>query len=82
VFGIETPPVLLDDSSLKEVASQRYMYLDVVFDSDLHWSSHVSALCRKIAYYLYLISYHQRNLPVAILKLLVLSHLHYAGGHL
>jgi len=46
--SIETPPVLLDGSSLKEVASQRY--LGVIFDSDLHWSSHVSALCRKMAY--------------------------------
>ena len=57
-------------------------YLGVVIDNDFRWSSHISALCKKMAYYLYLIGCHQRNLPVAVLKLLVeslvLSHLRYA----
>ena len=54
-------------------------YLGVVIDNDHCWSS---ALCKKMAYYLYLIDCHQINLPVAVLKMLVqshvLSHLRYA----
>ena len=46
-------------------------YLGFVIDNDLHWSSHISALCKKTAYYLYLIDCHQSNLPVAVLKMLV-----------
>ena len=76
----ETPPVILDGSPLMSIATQKY--LGVVIDSDLCWSSHISALCKKMAYYLYLIGYHQRNLPVAVLKMLiqslVLSHRRYA----
>ena len=56
-------------------------YLGVVIDNEP--SSHISALCKKMAHYLYLIGCHQsRNLSVAVLKILiqslVLSHLRYA----
>jgi len=56
--------------------------LGVQIDEHLRWNSHVSYLCKKMSYYLYLISYHRKVLPVSILKLLteslVLSHLNYA----
>ena len=56
--------------------------MDVQIDEHLKWNSHVSYLCKKMAYYLYLISRHHKVLPMFILKLLVeslvLSHLNYA----
>ena len=54
----------------------------VQIDEHLKWNSHVSYLCKKMAYYLYLISRHHKVLPMFMLKLLVeslvLSHLNYA----
>ena len=47
-------------------------------DEHLRWNSHVSYLCKKMAYYLYLISRHHKVLPMFILSSLVLSHLNYA----
>ena len=54
--------------------------MGVIIENDLCCSSHISALCKKMAY---LIGCHLRDLPVAVLKMLVqslvLSHLLYAG---
>ena len=76
----ESPPILLNGSPLLHVTTHKY--LGVQIDEHLRWKSHVSYLCKKMAYYLYLISYHRKVLPVSILKLLteslVLSHLNYA----
>ena len=76
----EIPPILLNGSPLSQVTTHKY--LGVQIDEYLRWSSHISYLCKKMAYYLYLISYHHKVLPVYILKLLVeslvLSHLNYA----
>ena len=50
--------------------------------SKLSWRSHVANVCKKMAYYLYLIRYHRDILPKHIIKMLmeslVLSHLNYA----
>ena len=75
---IEDPLVLMNGSPLTKVVIQKY--LSIVIDNDF-WVD--SSYFNFLAYYLYLIGCHQRNLPVAILKLLVqsllvLSHLHYA----
>ena len=70
----DTPLVILDGSLLLSI-----VYLGVVI---LHWSSYNSVLCKKMAYYLYLIDWHQRTLLLAVLNMLVqslvLSHLRYA----
>ena len=73
--SIEAPPVLLD----AWLPSNKGCYSEVLAMGILllWWPSHISTLCKKMAYYLYLIGCYQRNLPVAILKLLVLSHLRY-----
>ena len=59
-----------------------HKYLGVHIDECLKWNTHVSYLCKRMAYYLYLISCHRKVLPTFILKLLVeslvLSHRNYA----
>ena len=45
----------------------------MVFDSKLIWCSHVAAVCKNMAYYLYLINFHSKLLPREILKMLVES---------
>jgi len=54
-------PILLDGSPL------------ILRCCDLHLTSYIAALCKENG--LYLINCHQRNLPVAILKLLTWSFL-------
>jgi len=77
----ETPPVILDGYPLLSVVTQKQ--LAAVIDNDLRWFLAFQLFVRKWhSYYLYLIGCHQRNLPVAVLKMLVqslvLSHLRYA----
>ena len=73
-------PLILNWSPLSQVST--HIYLVVQIDEHLKWNSHVSYLCKRMAYYLYLISRHHKVLPMFILKLLVeslvLSHLNYA----
>ena len=80
IKGFKSPPISLNGSPLSQVSTHKY--LGVQIDEHLKWISHVSYLCKKMAYYLYLISYHHKALPTSILKLLVeslvLSHLNYA----
>ena len=56
-------------------------YLGLYIDSKFSWRSHVTNICKKMAYYLYLIGYHQSTLPKSIIKMLVeplaMSHLNY-----
>ena len=74
------PPVTVNNTVLPVVTQQKY--LGLVFDSQLSWSSHVSGVCKKMSYYLYLLNSHRHVLGDAIMKLLldslVLSHIHYA----
>ena len=41
------------------------------FDPQLRWDVHVNNVCKKMSYYLYLISYHRRQLPLHVLKMLM-----------
>ena len=74
------PPITVDNSILRVVTEQRY--LGLVFDSQLSWSSHVSGVCKKMSYYLYLLNSHRHVLNNTMMKLLldslVLSHIYYA----
>ena len=60
------PQILLNRSPLSQVSTHKYLGIQI--DDHLKWHSHVSYLCKKMAYYLYLISHHHKVLPVPILK--------------
>ena len=53
-----------------------------MFDSKLQWRSQLNYICKKVSYYLYLLSSHRKSLTFDILKMLseslVLSHFDYA----
>ena len=74
------PPITVDNTILRVVTQQKY--LGLVFDSQLSWCSHVSGVCKKMSYYLYLLNSHRHVLSNNIMKLLldslVLSHVYYA----
>ena len=76
----EFPSISVNDCTLKSV--QRQKYLGVVFDCTLSWTYHVSQVCKKMSYYLYLIGRHKHCLDAGLIKLLsdalVLSHLPYS----
>ena len=55
-------PVLLNGSPLKCVDCHKY--LGVYFDSHLGWDTHVAHVCKKMSYYLYLMNFHHRQLPL------------------
>ena len=69
--NVVQPQVFIDETPFSQVDKQKY--LGVTFDSRLTWSSHVAAVCKSMAYYLYLINYHSKSLPLEILKMLVES---------
>ena len=73
------PPIMLGGIVLKAVTKQKY--LGLVFDESLSWDHHVSLLCKRMSYYLYVIRCHRNVLGCKLLKLLteslVLSHLNY-----
>jgi len=77
MFGISK--YLIHDAILKPVDKQKY--LGIMFDSGLSWIYQVSETCRKMSYYLYLISLHKHCLSADLIKLLVeslvFSHLSY-----
>ena len=62
---------MIDKIPLLQVDIQKY--LGVTFDSTLTWCPHVVAICKNMAYYLYLINYLSKSLPRQILKMLVES---------
>ena len=47
------PTVCVGETSLKSVSTQKY--LGVVFDKELSWNSHLSTICKKISYHLYML---------------------------
>ena len=69
--AVVQPQVLIDETPLLQVNTQKY--LGVTFDSKLTWHSHVAAVYKSMAYYLYLIGCHSKSLPCEILKMLVES---------
>ena len=48
------PRVYLDGLPLKQV--DRYKYWGTFFDPQLRWDIHVNHVCKRMSYYLYLIS--------------------------
>ena len=44
------PPILVNDSPLKEVETQKY--LGIISDNKLQWGAQLNNVCRKISYYL------------------------------
>ena len=54
--------VLIDETLLLQIDKQKYLVI-----SNLTWPSNVVAVCKSMAYYLYLINYHSRSLPRKIL---------------
>ena len=65
------PQVLIDETPLSQVDKQKY--LGGVFDSKSTWSSHVAAICKSMACFVYLINFHSKSLPRELLKMLVES---------
>ena len=68
---LEYPNILIHDTILKSVDKQKY--LGVLFDSRLSWIYQVSETCRKMSYYLYLVSSHKHCLSADLIKLLIES---------
>jgi len=66
----EVPPVVyIDNILLKEVTVQKY--LGVHIDNELNWIAHVSAICKKLSYYLFWINTHRKCLSSSVIKMLV-----------
>ena len=63
------PSVYLGGLPLQQV--DRHKYLGVFFDPQLRWDVHVNNICKKMSYYLYLVSYHRRQLPLHVLEMLM-----------
>ena len=74
-------PILQEGTPLANVSKQKY--LGITIDSNLTWAYHVADVCKKMAYYLYLIGCHQKVLPdnniiKMLIDLLVFSHFVYS----
>jgi len=74
------PNITFDNITLRTTNKQKY--LGLVFDSQLRWCDQVANVCKKMSYYVHLVNCHKKELPDAIIKLLmnslVLSQLYYA----
>ena len=68
---LEYPNIMIHDTILKSVDKQKY--LGIMFDSRLSWIHQISESCRKMSYYLYLISSHKHCLSADLIKLLIES---------
>ena len=69
--SVTLPSIYVDGHLLECVDTQKYLGLHI--DSRLSWRNHVANICKKMAYYLYLIGYHQGILPAGIIKMLMES---------
>ena len=92
--SFEFPNVVIDNTTLQVVTKQKFIdnttlqvvtkqkYLGVIFDDCFVWNHHVSHICKKMSYYLYIISKHKQVLNSNLMKLLidplVFSHLNYS----
>ena len=80
LVGAPPPHVKINDICLTHVKVQKY--LGIIFDDQLQWLNHVSAICKKISFYLFWINSFRNNLPSSVIKMLidslVLSHINYA----
>ena len=66
------PICLLGWPSIKAGRSL-HKFLGIFFDSQFRWDTHVNHVCKRLSYYLYLISYHHLQLPSHILKMLMID---------
>ena len=82
LFRHPCPHVLINRVTLQTTEQQ--IYLGLHFDTCLSWNSHVSYVCKKMSYYLYLIKTHCKVLKSDVMKLLIESlvffHLTYAAS--
>ena len=92
--SFEFPNIVIDNTTLQVVTMQKFIdnttlqvvtkqkYLGVIFDDCFVWNNHVSHICKKMSYYLYIISKHKQVLNSNLMKLLidplVFSHLNYS----
>ena len=71
---------IVDGTCLNTVKTQKY--LGITFDDSLQWVHHTSAICKQLSFYLFWINSHRRDLPNAVIKMLVdslvLSRINYA----
>jgi len=63
--------ILVDNNQLREVDQQRY--LGIIFNKRLLWNSQVSDVCKRVAYYLHLLSVHHKSLTFSVLKLIIIN---------
>ena len=72
--------IVVDGTCLNTVKTQKY--LGITFDDSLQWVHHTSAICKQLSFYLFWINSHRRDLPNAVIKMLVdslvLSRINYA----
>ena len=72
---------LINGSPPQNVETQKY--LGIIFDNKLQWRAQLINVCRKISYYPYMLSLHQKSLTFDVLKmlseLLIFSRIDYAN---
>ena len=61
--------IVVDGTCLNTVKTQKY--LGTPFDDSLQWAHHTSVICKQLSFYLFWINSHQRDLPNAVIKMLV-----------
>ena len=78
--SFEFPDIVIDNTTLQVVTKQKY--LGIIFDDCFVWNHHIPHICKKISYYLYIISKHKQVLNSNLMKLLidplVFFHLNYS----
>ena len=62
---IEQPDIVFNNVTLQVTVKQKY--LGLIFDKQLSWTSHVSHICKRMSYYLYLVGLYNRIFPVRLL---------------
>ena len=65
----EFPDIVVDYTALQVVTKQKY--LGVILDNCFSWNHHVSHICKKMSYYLYVINKHRHVLSSDLMKLLI-----------
>ena len=60
---------MIDGVPLTVVTFQKY--LGITFDSKLDWTAHISAICKKMSFYLFWINSHRKSLPTEVIKMLI-----------
>ena len=66
--SVEWLDIVINDMTCRPHLSKNILFL--IFDNRLTWTSHVSNICKKLSYYLHLVGFHKRVLPVSLIKLL------------